>query len=134
MSPEITFLLARKKEEEALPVEGPTRPEGTQDSCSIQVHQESVTFHGWLTGSLYSRPTQAYSKIKDSTTIKWKQWKLEENWQLLPYNAQNAFSCLGKLACCSFVTENNLFSGDKDNKITLGKEKFSKRTLHDTCI
>ena len=45
-----------------------------------------------------------------------------ENWQLLPYNVQNASSCLGKLACCSFVTENNLFSGDKNNKITLFKK------------
>lgn len=121
LSPEITFPLAREREEEALPVEGPTRPEGTH-SCSIRVDQDSVTFHGWLKGSLYSRPPRAYSKIKDSTTIKRKQWKLEKNWQLLPYNVQNAPSCLGKLACCSFVSENNLFSGDKNNKITLVKK------------
>ena len=48
--------------------------------------------------------------------------EIEENWQLLTYNAQNASSCLRKLACCSFVTKNNLFSGDKNNKITLVKK------------
>lgn len=124
-SPIVTwdYISTSKKERGEAPLLLRVQPDQKAHKILAQFRliRSQLHLHGWLTGSLYSRPTQAYSKIKDSTTIKWKQWKLEENWQLLPYNVQKAFSCLGKLAC-SFVTENNLFSVDKDNKITLVKK------------